>query len=145
MKANLKLLPLLLLAILALVVAGCGDDDDDSGSDNGAVESTDTGSDSAGDDGGDEASGADAFQVSMIEYAFEPDPIEVKTGAVIEVENDGSIVHNLAIPDEDVSSPDVQPGEQGEVTIDLDPGEYDAICTIGNHADLGMTTTVSVK
>lgn len=134
------LLPLLLIAMIALVVAGCGDDDSSDTSTPAPAESTDTGSGGAEDTGG---SGG-TVAVEMSEYAFSPDPIEVKKGDTIELSNIGGVTHDLTVEDEGIEV-DVAPGGSDEVAIDLKPGTYDAICDIGNHAELGMTTTLIVN
>lgn len=80
----------------------------------------------------------------MTEYAFSPDPIKVKQGDTIELSNAGGVTHDLTVEGEGIGV-DVAPGGSDEVPIDLKPGTYDVICDIGNHAELGMTTTLTVK
>lgn len=127
----------LLLASLALVAAGCGGDDEE---DTSAATTTEDTS-AATDDGG----GGAATEVSMTEYAFEPGDVTVSEGDSIEVVNDGELPHNLTVTDEDLATSDLDGGGSEELTVDLPPGEYEYICTIGDHADQGMTGTLTVE
>jgi plastocyanin len=131
---------LIALAALALVAAGCGDDDEEPTTEP-AV--TATGPTGPTDEGG--AGAAGASSVSMTEYEFDPSDLTVSEGDSIEVTNDGELPHNLTVEGEDVATDDVDPGGSEELTVDLAPGDYDFICTIGDHAQQGMTGTMTVE
>lgn len=97
--------------------------------------------------GGDEGTGTggDATgTVSMIEMAFDPDPIEATAGeAVLHVVNDGAVEHSLVVPDLGKGTPDLQPGQ--EMDLDLrqaEAGEYYVFCDIAGHREAGMETTL---
>lgn len=137
-------LPALLLAIaaLALVATGCGGDDDDEAATDEPVVTEATDEAATDEDAGTRGK---ATTVSMTEYAFDPSDFTVSQGDAIEVENDGQIVHNLTVQDDGLATEDVEAGQSDEVTVDLAPGDYDFICTIGNHAELGMTGTLTVE
>jgi plastocyanin len=85
------------------------------------------------------------------EYKFDPGTVVVEGGGgptTIEFENAGSLAHNLRIEkgSEDVGgSPTFQSGETKTATVDLQPGEYTMICTVGDHAQLGMKGKLTVK
>ena len=131
----------LVLASLALVAAGCGGDDDE---DTTAAETTTE--DTSGATGATGEGGAGgSTEVSMTEYAFEPGDVTVSEGDSIEVVNDGELPHNLTVTDEDLATSDLDGGGSEELTVDLPPGEYEYICTIGDHADQGMTGTLTVE
>jgi plastocyanin len=97
-----------------------------------------------GDDGGPPATTGPALTVSMVEMAFEPDPIEVPAGdAVLRVVNDGAVGHSMLIPELGKGTPDLKPGQ--ELTLDLsdaEPGEYYVYCDITGHREAGMETTL---
>jgi plastocyanin len=127
----------LVLASLALVAAGCGGDDEDD-----ATSAATTTEDSADTDA---TGGGGSTEVSMVEYAFEPSDLTVAEGDAISVTNDGELPHNLTVTDEDLVSSDLEGGASEDLTVDLPPGEYDYICSIGDHADQGMTGTLTVE
>ena len=133
---------LLIFAALALIGAGCGgddDDDSDSGSDEPAAEETTTEEGATGEEG------ASAGSVSMTEYAFDAADLTVAQGDSIEVTNDGAIPHNYTVDGEGVATSDLEGGASEELTVDLEPGEYEVICTIADHAAQGMTGTLTVE
>ena len=97
------------------------------------------------DDDGDDATTPAASQtVSMVEMAFEPDPIEAGAGAaVLRVVNDGAVDHSLVVQGAGKGTPDLAPGE--ELTLDLsalEAGSYRVICDIAGHVEAGMETTL---
>jgi uncharacterized cupredoxin-like copper-binding protein len=64
-----------------------------------------------------------------------------------DVENQGTMPHNLNIAGPGVpqqSSPTVQPGGSGQVTVTLQKGSYELWCSIDGHKDLGMDLRVQV-
>jgi len=84
------------------------------------------------------------------EYAFDPEDVVVEgAGPVeIELENRGALAHNLTVfeGDEEVgATPTFQGGETDGATIDLEPGTYAMVCTVGNHAELGMVGELEVR
>ena len=125
--------PAAALAVLALGLGACGDDD---------VFRTDR----------------PILRVTLDEYRIVPQNAEVKAGRMkFTVRNSGRLTHNLAvqIPDGPDDKPvdvpggrtdTMQPGETGEpVKVTLLPGEYRLVCTIANHDDLGQYGTLKVQ
>jgi uncharacterized cupredoxin-like copper-binding protein len=121
------------LAVLAGVLGGCGDDD---------AFRTDR----------------PVLRVTLDEYRIVPQNIVVKPGRTkLVVRNTGRLTHNLVIqipegPDgKPVEIPGgrvgtMQPGETAEpVKVTLRPGRYRLVCTIANHDDLGQYGTLEVK
>ncbi len=96
------------------------------------------------DDGDGAATSAVTETVSMVEMAFEPDPIEAAAGAaVLRVVNDGAVDHSLVVTGAGKGTPDLAPGE--EMTLDLsglEAGSYRVICDIEGHVEAGMVTTL---
>jgi plastocyanin len=89
--------------------------------------------------------------VRLDEYRVLPEHIQVTAGRVtITARNTGRLTHNLVVVQ--FSRPlgdEVQhqygqptktlfPGQTGSTTVDLKPGKYRLICTIGNHDNLGQ-------
>ena len=124
-----RLLPLTTLLILA--PGGCGGDDDRPGR-------TVTAKPGA------------TLTVVADEYTFDPETI-VLTGRgelTVELENAGVLAHNLKVfegGDEVGGTPTFTGGKTRSGTIAVDPGEYELVCTVGNHADLGMTGKLTVR
>ena len=119
------------LAIVALV-AGCGGDDDDGPARTVTVDSGGT------------------VEVKAYEYRFDPKRIVVAGGGqlTIELSNDGDLAHNLRLRrgDREIGGTPTFPGgrtESGKVR--LEPGTYEMLCTVGDHAELGMTGELEVK
>jgi hypothetical protein len=126
-----RLLPL--LAIGALLFAGCGDDSPPSRAKDGVL------------------------RVKLDEYRIIPDHLEVPAGRIhIIATNVGRLTHNLAIEAEDREigeevqrygrTKTLHPGETGseQEPITLAPGTYRLACTIANHDDLGQYGTLKV-
>jgi hypothetical protein len=128
-----SILPVAVLAAVAVVVGGCGDD---------AVLRTDR----------------PILRLRLDEYRIVPQHIVVKPGPLkIVVRNTGRQHHNLVIQipggpdDKPVDVPGgrvdtIQPGEAAKpIKLDLKPGEYRLVCTIANHDDLGQYGELEVK
>jgi uncharacterized cupredoxin-like copper-binding protein len=130
-----RVLALLLAAATIAFATGCGGDDD---------EETVATEEPAG--GGQ--------TVDMNEYEFVPNDITASAGDSIVAENTGQIPHNFTIAEgkdpeeagaELAATPDIQPGDSGELTVDVEPGQYSVICTVPGHAEQGMVGTIKVE
>ncbi len=128
------------LAALTIFAAGCGGDDETTSS-----TPASTTEEATGPSGASGEEGASASGVAMSEYAFAPADLTVASGDSIEVTNDGEIPHNLTIEEAGVATSDLDGGASEELVVEADPGEYEYICTIADHADLGMTGTITVE
>ena len=88
--------------------------------------------------------------VVATEYAFDPATL-VLAGAgelEVELENRGSLAHNLWViqgADEVGGTPTFQGGESRSATVEVEPGTYRLICTVGNHEELGMVGELQVR
>lgn len=123
-----RVLPLIALPML---LAGCGGDDDEPG----RTVSVKSGT---------------TLAVLADEYSFDPETIVLTGGGelTIELENTGSLAHNLRVFDggSDIGgTPTFTGGETRTGTVTAEPGEYELVCTVGNHAELGMTGTLRVR
>jgi plastocyanin len=91
------------------------------------------------------------LRVAGNEYSFDPENVVVTGGGgrlKITLENTGSLAHNLKIErgGEDLGgTPTFQGGRTESGTVELEPGEYEMVCTVGNHAELGMTGKLTVR
>jgi plastocyanin len=124
-----RLSPLIALSVLAF--AGCGDDDDEPGRTL-TVESGTT------------------VTVVADEYSFDAETIVLTGGAklTVELDNQGTLAHNLRVFDgaTDVGgTPTFVGGDPRGGELDLEPGEYELVCTVGDHEDLGMTGNLTVE
>jgi uncharacterized cupredoxin-like copper-binding protein len=86
--------------------------------------------------------------VSLTEFAIDI-PSTISAGTVeFSVVNDGTIQHSFEIEneslEEELEAP-LEPGQTGMLTVDLAPGTYEVYCPIGNHADNGMRTEITVS
>jgi plastocyanin len=124
-----RLLPL--TALLVLAASGCGGDDDTSGRTVTAESRT-------------------PVPVVADEYSFDPSTIILTGGGelTVELDNEGALAHNLRVFDggTDVGgTPTFVGGDPRAGTVRVEPGEYELVCTVGDHADLGMTGKLEVR
>jgi plastocyanin len=117
------------LAALALLVAGCGGDDEQGG--------TVT------------APASGAVRVVGKEYSFDPATIVMRGPGTLRLTlvNEGSLAHNLRLMkdgEELGGTPSFPAGESRSARLRVEPGSYGFICTVGDHAELGMRGTLKV-
>jgi uncharacterized cupredoxin-like copper-binding protein len=136
-------LSIVVLAVGALAVAGCGSDDNgdsNSGSSNGGSSSSKKSAPST--------SGASAVKLSATEFKFAPSNPTVKKGTVsFTIKNDGQTVHALEVegPGEESKTGDVQPGQSKTIKVNLNKdGKYEFYCPIDSHKQQGMKGEVTV-
>jgi plastocyanin len=121
------------LALLAALAAGCGGDDE-----GGAGKRSVTVPPGA------------TVRVTAREYEFDPGRIVVKGAGrlTLRLRNAGSLAHNLKVfrGDEEIGgTPTFPPGRTESGVVNLEHGNYRLLCTVGDHADLGMTGTLVVR
>ena len=102
---------------------------------------------SAGDDGA-SAGGLGTpltAHVGLSELAIDPSSVEVAQGGALHVQNDGGLVHNLAVQGSDLRTPDLAAGDAVELDVSsLAVGEYELLCLVPGHADAGMRADLQV-
>lgn len=114
------------LAALAVVVVTVGDDDGGGGGTAAAAE-------------------MQHVAVGLREFAIDM-PTEVPAGAMLDVTNNGSAVHNLAVKDTNLATPDLNAGETAMLDISsLPPGDYTVYCTIAGHEAAGMVLDITIS
>jgi plastocyanin len=118
----------ILLVLAAAALAGCG-------------------SENGGDGSATPAAGGD-LEIVETEFALEPADVSVDAAGTttIRVVNNGELPHALEVDGEGIEeeTEEIAPGESAELTVELEQGEYELYCPIGNHRDQGMEGTLVV-
>ena len=127
-----------LLAVLALVLAGCGSDNKNAGSGSGSTSS----SSSSG--GGEQLALAAPADGSI---KFDKTSLEAKAGKVtINFDNPSSTPHAVEVEGNGVEEEtDTVTNSKASVTVDLKPGKYEFYCPVGSHRQQGMEGTLTVQ
>jgi plastocyanin len=122
-----------LVAVLALVGAACGGDDEPE--DGGTTQPTDEETTEPTDDGG------GGTVVTANNFAFTPTEVTVASGDTITATNGNPLTpHTFTVDDTDIDV-NLAGGTSEDVTVDLDPGEYGFRCEI--HGQMTGTLTVT--
>ena len=85
--------------------------------------------------------------LSATDFHFTPPTISVDAGTVtFKLTNNGGTSHALEVEGNGVEeeTDTIGPGESTELTVDLEEGEYEIYCPVGNHKDMGMVGTLTV-
>jgi uncharacterized cupredoxin-like copper-binding protein len=117
---------------LLLATAGCGGGDD--------AKPTRTVTAAAG----------GTLEVTAREYSFDPNRVVVSGAGALRIvlHNEGDLAHDIHLErdGEDVGgTPPFPGGGSRTARLQLEPGTYRLLCTVGDHAELGMTGTLEVK
>ena len=149
----------LVLAFAGATLAGCAGEYEEEPEEVGDPEAgTELGAQTSppADAGGDEyfgtepttpAAGTAAVEVRLHGRTIEM-PASLPAGeTTFMVANEGEDEHSLEIEgnglEEELES-SLQPGESGELTVELEPGTYTVYCPVGDHREEGMVTTLRV-
>jgi plastocyanin len=119
----------LTLAAFALLVAGCGGNDKPGGT----VTAPANGS----------------VRVVGKEYSFDPSTVVVEGAGTVRLtlENKGSLAHDIKVEKDGQvigGTPAFPAGETRSASVRLARGTYEFLCTVGDHAELGMKGTLTV-
>jgi plastocyanin len=117
---------------LLLCLAGCGGDDDED-----AVRSVTVNPNTT-------------LRVTAEEYSFDPGRVVVRGAGplTVRLRNAGDLAHNLRVTrdgEELGGTPTFRGGETASGRVNLEHGRYRMVCTVGDHADLGMTGELEVR
>jgi plastocyanin len=123
---------LALSCAIALSLVGCGDDDDEAPTRSISLNPNST------------------LRVTADEYSFDPGRVTMRGAGplTIRLRNTGELAHNLRLTrnDEDVGgTPTFEGGRTESVRLNLEQGRYEMVCTVGDHAELGMTGELEVR
>ena len=119
----------LTLAALVLLAAGCGGNDRPGG----------TATVPAG----------GSVRVTGKEYSFDPSTIVLQSAGTLRLglDNTGTLAHNIKVQKDGRvlgGTPAFPAGESRSATVRLPKGTYDFLCTVGDHAELGMRGKLKV-
>jgi plastocyanin len=124
-----------LLVALALVGAGCGDDD-----------SSDSGSSDSGQGGAAQTLKLTADPGGASK--FDKSTLTAKAGkATIVLDNPSSVPHAVEVEGQGIEeeTDTIGEGETAKVTVTLKPGEYEYYCPVDGHRAGGMEGTLTVQ
>jgi plastocyanin len=102
--------------------------------------------------GGDEPTAVvrdDTVEIALDEFLIRPQNVDVRAGEVrFVVAGRGRLRHSFRVWGANAAPVEIEsvfPGEEIERRADLAPGEYRMVCTVSNHAELGMTGRLVVR
>lgn len=81
------------------------------------------------------------FKISLSQSSFKPGAYTFK------VLNHGKAPHNLTLEGPGVdrqASPTMPGGGSGQISVTLQAGTYELLCSVGNHKDRGMDMQITV-
>lgn len=87
------------------------------------------------------------IEVAGGSYYFEPNDIQVEQGQTVKfvLTNEGGF-HDMVIPELDAGTDRTNGGETDSFTVTFtETGEIEFICSVGTHAQQGMTGTITVS
>ncbi|MET0510921.1 MAG: cupredoxin domain-containing protein [Thermoleophilaceae bacterium] len=137
----------MLLVVLCLLVASCGDDDDSGDSGSSAGNSGSSGDNSGG------ASGAKGTKLKLEAdpggaLKFDKTSLTAKAGKVtVVLSNPSSVPHAIEVEGNGVEAEGetVTDGGTSTASADLKPGEYEFYCPVDDHKEAGMEGTLTVN
>jgi uncharacterized cupredoxin-like copper-binding protein len=117
---------------LLLAAAGCG------GNDGGGPTRSAT------------AAAGGTLRVTAREYSFDPNRVVVSGAGALRIvlRNDGDLAHDIHLRRDgrDIGgTPSFAPGGIRSVSLRLRSGTYELLCTVGDHAELGMKGRLTVR
>jgi plastocyanin len=97
---------------------------------------------------------AKTVAVTLDDFSIAPQDLTVERGATITAKNVGAVAHNFTVErgadasedSEDLTATETfGPDSTDRLRVDLAPGRYGTVCTVGDHRELGMTGTLTVE
>jgi plastocyanin len=114
-----------LLAVMVLVVTGCGGGEPTARAPDGRV------------------------AITLDDFSISPQRVRARAGeTTFSIVNEGRIGHNFHVigsKGEPVAVTTLLPGDRETATADLRRGTYRMVCTVSNHEELGMYGTLVVR
>jgi plastocyanin len=142
---------LVLVAVLITIpftFAACGGDDDEDTTAASDTTTEETTTDEATTDQAAGGGGGETIDISETEFAIDPADVSAQAGEVtFAISNDGSAPHNLEVEGKGIEevSDTIEGGQKTDLTVELEPGEYEMYCAIPGHREQGMEGTVTVE
>ncbi len=97
---------------------------------------------------GEAAGEAQTVDVSLIDGQINM-PTTLAPGRIVfNVTNDGTMEHNFEIEGQGIEqalNANLQPGESGQLEVELQAGTYTVYCPVADHADQGMRLELTVQ
>jgi plastocyanin len=144
-----------LLCALAIPVAGCGDDDESENgggsADTAAEQETQPAEETATEEEPAAGGGGETLKISADPggaLKFDKTELTAQAGEVtISMDNPSDLPHAVEIEGNgvEVAGETVMKGGVSEASADLQAGEYEFYCPVGNHAQAGMEGTLTVE
>lgn len=104
-----------------------------------------------GEEAADEAvpngAGGGAVEIVLDDFGLEPATLSLAAGTVtLHVVNEGSSPHALEVEGGSLEegTDELAPGESAELVVELEEGEYELYCPVGDHRGRGMEGTLTV-
>jgi plastocyanin len=97
-----------------------------------------------------EVGAGERVRVTATEYSFDPGGLVLNGGGRLRItlDNRGNLAHNVKVFDDgrEIGGTASFPGGgQRSATVNVRPGNYRLVCTVGDHEALGMTGTLEVR
>ena len=143
---NRRTMAIAALAAGSVLLAACGDDDDQTATDTPAMDDGGHGGDGHDDANSPVADGAREIDVTATDFAFDPDEITAEVGedlAIVLTSED--LLHDFTIDELDAHvAADRGETVAGGVTAD-EAGTYTYYCSVPGHRETGMEGTLTVQ
>lgn len=100
-----------------------------------------------GEEATNEAGSGSAVEIVLDDFTLEPETLSLDPGTVtFHVVNEGSTAHALEIEGASLeqATEELAPGDSAELVLELEAGEYELYCPVGDHRDGGMEGTLTV-
>jgi len=105
------------------------------------------GEEAAEEEGAEPAGAGTVVDVVLSDFAIEPSSLTLDPGTyTFHVVNEGATAHALEVegPTGEVETEELGPGESADLAVDLEDGEYELYCPVGDHRDRGMQGAIAV-
>jgi plastocyanin len=145
------------LLAVALTLAACGGGDDESSSSGSEATATETATpaetatEDSGGGGGGGGGGGETLSLAAPEdgsLKFDKTELDAKAGNVtIDFDNPSSTPHAVTVEGNGIEEKGTKTVtmDKASVTLDLEPGEYEFYCPVGNHRSAGMEGKLTVS
>jgi len=114
--------------VVAVALAGCGGDEEESEAPSGPSMKT--------------------IQISETEFKLEPAAVTIDKAGVytFHAVNNGSTEHALEIEGDGVETEteNISPGESADLKVELKKGTFEMYCPVDGHEDMGMKGSIAV-